>query len=464
MSLNTSPLGATTLQINIGGTSGSNGLLGTSLQNAGLSSNSSLGLGGNSQNDTINQLAGMLTGMMMMMSIMGGGGLSSLLGNGSGSSSNGGLGGGFGGGLGGGLGGLGGGLGSVAGGELGSTLGGGLGTVAGGALGGPLGATVGGSLGSTLGGTAGSTLGGNTGSTLGSSLDQALGLDPTTYGDSSTSGSDSSSGMSPMEQLMKIFAEIMQSMFGDQDGSSSGSSTGSQPTKDEQNAYNKGVTDALTALMGGGLSQSLGNSLGGGSGLGGGTGLGGGSGLGGGTGLGGGSGLGGGLGGGNGLGGKSLQNLSGPADFQQLGNAVGTGVGMKAGIEALNNIGTHSDSSTRSFVNKEDRGMAKEVGQFMDQYPETFGKPQYQKSAGSEAKTDTKSWAEALSKPDDDGMTPSSMDQFSKAKGMIKSAMAGDTGNTNLQARGAGGSSLGIDAMLAGDAINNMALGKLSAA
>lgn len=395
MSLNTSPLGATTLQINIGGAGGSNGLPGTTLQNAGLSPNSSLGLGGSSRNDTINQLAGLLTGMMMM-SMMGSGG-----------------------------------LGSVAGGELGSTLGGGLGTVAGGALGGPLGATVGGSLGSTLGGTAGSTLGGNTGSNLGSSLDQALGLHSPPLGDSPTSGT------SPMEQLMKIFAEIMQSMFGDQDGSSSGSSTGSQPTQEEQKAYSKGVTDALTALIGGGLgqSQSLGNSSGGGNGLDGGT----------------------------GLGSKGLKNLSGPADFQQLGNAVGTGVGMKAGIEALNNIGSHSDSSTRSFINKDDRAMAKEVGQFMDQYPETFGKPQYQKSAGSEAKTDTKSWAEALSKLDD-GMTPSSMDQFSKAKGMIKSAMAGDSGNTNLQARGTGGSSLGIDAMLAGDAINNMALGKLSAA
>lgn len=415
MSLNTSPLGATTLQINIGGAGGSNGLPGTTLQNAGLSPNSSLGLGGSSRNDTINQLAVLLTGMMMM-SMMGSGGLSSLLGNGSGS----------------GLGGMGGGLGSVAGGELGSTLGGGLGTVAGGALGGPLGATVKGSLGSTLGGTAGSTLGGNTGSNLGSSLDQALGLHSPPLGDSPTSGT------SPMEQLMKIFAEIMQSMFGDQDGSSSGSSTGSQPTQEEQKAYSKGVTDALTALIGGGLgqSQSLGNSSGGGNGLDGGT----------------------------GLGSKGLKNLSGPADFQQLGNAVGTGVGMKAGIEALNNIGSHSDSSTRSFINKDDRAMAKEVGQFMDQYPETFGKPQYQKSAGSEAKTDTKSWAEALSKPDDDGMTPSSMDQFSKAKGMIKSAMAGDSGNTNLQARGTGGSSLGIDAMLAGDAINNMALGKLSAA
>jgi len=408
MGMNTSPLGATTLQITIGGAGGSNGLQGTGLQNAGLSANSSLGLGGNSRNDTINQLAGLLTGMMMM-SMMGGGGLSSLLGNDSGSH-----------------------FGSGLGSDLGSMLGGGLGTAAGGALGGPLGAAMGGSLGSTLGGNTGSTLGSNTGSRLGSSLDNALGLDPTPYGDSSTS----SSGMSPMEQLMKIFAEIMQSIFGDQDGSSSGSSTGSQPTQEEQKAYNKGVTDALNTLMGGGLSQGLSNSPGGGTGLDGST----------------------------SLGGKGLKNLSGPADFQQLGNAVGTGVGMKAGIEALNNIGTHSDSSTRSFINKDDRAMAKEVGQFMDQYPETFGKPQYQKSANSEAKTDTKSWADALSKPDDDGMTPSSMDQFSKAKGMIKSAMAGDTGNTNLQARGTGGSSLGVDAMLTGDAINNMALGKLSAA
>ncbi|MCX8960673.1 type III secretion protein HrpN [Erwinia psidii] len=463
MSLNTSPLGATTLQHHISSAGSSNGLLGTSLQNAGLISGSLYG-SGSSQNDTINQLAGMLTGMMMMMSMMGGNGLSGLLGGSSGNGLGSGLGNSFGGsGLGSSLGGVGGGLGSA--------VGGGLGTVAGGAVGGPLGATVGGSLGSTLGGSTGSAVGSGLGSGL-SSLDKALGLSPTTstgssYGNGSslTSGSDSTSGSSPIEQLMKMFAEIMQSMFGDQDGSQ-GSSTGSQPTQDEQNAYNKGVTDALTALMGGGLSQSMGTSaLGGGtgSGQGGGTG----SGLGGGTGsgLGGGTGLGSSsLGAGNGLGGKSLQSLSGAADFEQLGNAVGTGVGMKAGVQALNNIGTHSDSSTRSFINKDDRAMAKEVGKFMDQYPETFGKPQYQKNEGSAAKTDTKSWAEALSKPDDDGMTPGSMDQFNKAKGIIKSAMEGDTGNSNLQARGAGGSSLGFDAVLTGDTINNMALGKLSAA
>lgn len=93
MSLNTSGLGASTMQISIGGAGGNNGLLGTSRQNAGLGGNSALGLGGGNQNDTVNQLAGLLTGMMMMMSMMGGGGL---------------MGGGLGGGLGNGLGGSGG--------------------------------------------------------------------------------------------------------------------------------------------------------------------------------------------------------------------------------------------------------------------------------------------------------------------------------------------------------------------
>jgi hypothetical protein len=366
----------------------SNGLLGPDdPQKAAINA-----MGSRSPDETINQLAGALTGMMMMMSIMGGNG-----------------------------------------------LGGGLGT-AGGALGGQLGDSLGGPLGGTqagqLGGALGTSLGGTGGA--GSSLDQGLGLDPTADG-GGLSGSNGTSGMSPMDQLMKMFAEVMQSMFGDQ-GGTSGRNIGNQPTPDEQDAYKKGVTDALTAVTGGGLSQMQGSGAGGG--MNGSIGL----------------------GGVNGLGGKGLQELNGPADYEQLGGQVGTGVGMKAGIEALNNIGTESDSSTRMFINKEDRGLAKEVGQFMDQYPETFGKPQYQKNPDTEVKTDTKSWAEALSDPDDDGMTPASMEQFNKAKGMIKSAMAGDTGNSNLQARGDGGSSLGIDATMAGDAINNMALGKLGTA
>ncbi len=221
---------------------------------------------------------------------------------------------------------------------------------------------------------------------------------------------------------MKIFADITQSLFGDQDGASGGNA-GRQPSQDEQNAYKKGVTDALTAFMGGGLSQVAGNGSEGG--LDGGMGL----------------------GGGNGLGGKGLQDLSGPADFQQLGNAIGTGVGMKAGIEALNNIGTHSDSSTRSLLTKR---IARWPGSgtVYGSISRNFWQTPVPKNADSAVKTDTKSWAEALSQPDDDGMTPASMEQFNKAKGIIKSAMAGDNGNINLQARGAGGSSMGIDATL----------------
>jgi len=383
MSLNTSPLGIPAMQIPLGD---SNGLPGPNQQNAVLNS-----MGARSTDETINQLAGALTAMMMiMMNIMGGSG-----------------------------------------------LGGGSGT-AGGALGGQLGGTLGGPLdsnqGGQLGGAMGTSLGGTGGAS--SSLDKALGLDPTADG-GGLSGSNGTFGMSPMDQLMKMFAEVIQSMFGYQ-GDTSGRGTGNQPTPDEQNAYTKGVTDALTALMGGGLSQMQGSGNGGG--------------------------MNGSIGLGNGLGGKGLQELNGPADYEQLGVGVGTGVGMKAGIEALNNIGTESDSSTRTFINKDDRGLAKEVGQFMDQYPEIFGKPQYQKTPYSEVKTDTKSWAEALSDPDDDGMTPASMEQFNKAKGMIKSAMEGDTGNSNMQARGDGGSSLAIDATMTGDVINNMALDKLGTA
>lgn len=389
MSLNLSSLGLPTLQITPYGAGSSNGLIGIGPQVGALKSNSGLRLG-NSQNDTINQLAGLLTGMMLMMSIMGGNGMQGVcLGNGFGGP--------------GGFGGLGGPGGFGGPGDFGDF----------GGLGG---------LGGLGGGNIGSAPGTGFGNTIPSSLDKVLGIDSNSYSNNSTLGkdltscTDSSSGSTPQQQLSKIFDEVMQNIFGDHGNSS----TGSKPTQDEQDAYKKGVIDALTALMGGGLSQNMGTGLG-----------------------------------------NGLPGLKGPFDFQALGNAVGTGVGMKAGIEALNSIGTHSDSSTRSFINERDRGLAKEVGHFMDQYPEVFGKPQYQKNGHSAVKTDTKSWAEALSNPDDDGMTPGSIDQFNKAKGMIKSAMMGDTGNSNLQAHGAGGSSLGVDATLTGDVINNMALGKM---
>ncbi|ACT06760.1 Harpin family protein [Dickeya chrysanthemi Ech1591] len=200
----------------------------------------------------------------------------------------------------------------------------------------------------------------------------------------------------------------------------------SQMTQGNMNAFGSGVNNALSSILGNGLGQAM-----------------------------------------NGfsqpsLGAGGLQGLGGAGAFSQLGNAIGMGVGQNAALGALSNVSTHVDGNNRHFVDKEDRGMAKEIGQFMDQYPEIFGKPQYQKDNWSSAKTDDKSWAKALSKPDDDGMTGASMDKFRQAMGMIKSAVAGDTGNTNLNLRGAGGASLGIDAAVVGDKIANMALGKLA--
>ncbi|MCA7013222.1 harpin HrpZ family protein [Dickeya dadantii] len=200
----------------------------------------------------------------------------------------------------------------------------------------------------------------------------------------------------------------------------------SQMTQGNMNAFGSGLNNALSSILGNGLGQAMGGfsplSLGAGG----------------------------------------LQGLNGAGAFNQLGNAIGMGVGQNAALNALGNVSTHVDGNNRHFVDKEDRGLAKEIGQFMDQYPEIFGKPQYQKDGWSSAKTDDKSWANALSKPDDDGMTGASMDKFRQALGMIKSAVAGDTGNTNLNLRGAGGASLGIDAAVVGDKIANMSLGKLA--
>ncbi|WJY17216.1 type III secretion protein HrpN [Pectobacteriaceae bacterium CE90] len=200
-----------------------------------------------------------------------------------------------------------------------------------------------------------------------------------------------------------------------------------QQTADNMNAFSGGMGNSLSSIMGNGLSQassgfspmSLGNG--------------------------------------------GLQGLSSSSDFGQLGSALGMGVGQNAGLQALGNISTHKDGNNRHFVDKEDRSVAKEVGQLMDQYPEIFGKPEYQKDGWSSAKQDDKSWAKALSKPDDDGMTEASMNKFRQAVGVLKSAIAGDTGNSNLNLRGAGGASLGIDAAMVGDKITNMALNKLAA-
>ncbi|AJC66511.1 MULTISPECIES: harpin HrpN [Dickeya] len=259
---------------------------------------------------------------------------------------------------------------------------------------------------------------------------QALGAKQGAGGGQGAGNATSASGSDPLSDM---FQKILNTLLGSstangmmKQGDQKSLLNGNQMTPDNMDAFSKGMGNALSSILGNGLGQAMGGV----SGL--------------------------------SLGAGGLQGLSGAGAFNQLGNAIGMGLGQNAALNALSNVSTHVDGNNRHFVDKEDRGLAKEVGQFMDQYPEIFGKPQYQKDNWSSAKTDDKSWAKALSKPDDDGMTGASMDKFRQALGMIKSAVAGDTGNTNLNLRGAGGASLGIDAGVVGDKIANMALGKLA--
>ncbi|MFP1934538.1 type III secretion protein HrpN [Lonsdalea quercina] len=254
-----------------------------------------------------------------------------------------------------------------------------------------------------------------------------------------TGGTGTKSGLSPIdtqntEAVDKLFAKALENLLGSdtvnslsQSGNSGALLSDSQATPANKAAYSQGVKDALTLLLGNNAGGSAGtlSSLS--------------------------------------LGGNGLQGLSTTSDFTQLGNAVGSGVGKNAGLQALNNIDTHRDGVDRNFVNKEDRGTAKIIGQLMDQYPEIFGKPEYQKDNASSPVQDDKSWAQALSKPDDDGMTSESMDKFKQAVGMVKSVLGGDNGNTNLNLRGAGGSLLGIDAAVAGEKITHLSLSELTA-
>ncbi|PAU60058.1 hypothetical protein [Pseudomonas indica] len=310
--------------------------------------------------------------------------------------------------------------------------------------------------------------------------------------------------------LLKMLAEFMDASngaYGKPDGKAGNwkdeLTENDTVNQQERDAFGQGLKDALSmfldqaineaimgaalgSMLGGGLGGGLGNMLGGGLGgglgdmLGGGLGGGLGNMLGGGLGGGLGSMLGGGLGGGlgdnlfgnnpfaggtnstpfgenpfaGGLSGLGSSLLGGGlSGMAQTGMGFGLDLASHMSLQKLSDIGTHVDGQNRHFINEENRGTAKEIGKFMDQHPEIFGKPEYQKDGG-DVKTDTKSWAEALSNPDDDGMTGESMDKFHKATNIMKDVMLGDTSQCPSKATAG-------DAMLA---ISNIASEGLSSA
>ncbi len=293
------------------------------------------------------------------------------------------------------------------------------------------------------------------------------------------------SGKTSENPLLQMLAEFMDSASGAY-GTPHGQagnwkdelSENDTVNKQEFDAFKQGLTDALTSMLDqslnnaimnlgmgmlGGLMGGMGGmnplgGLGGGNPFGGIGGMGGGSPFGGMGGMGGGSPFGGmgGMGGGSPFGGMGGMNPfaggmaglggallgGGMGGMAQTGMGFGLGMGNHIGMNSLNEIGTHKDGDNRHFVNEEDRGTAREIGKFMDQHPEIFGKPEYQKDGGS-VKGDDKSWAEALSNPDDDGMTGDSMNKFLDAKNIVKDVMLGDTSRTS-------GTAMAGDALLAG--------------
>ncbi|EJF29280.1 MULTISPECIES: Hrp/hrc type III secretion system-Hrp elicitor/effector region-harpin/ elicitor of hypersensitivity reaction [Enterobacteriaceae] len=136
--------------------------------------------------------------------------------------------------------------------------------------------------------------------------------------------------------------------------------------------------------------------------------------------------------------------------FNQLGNNMGSQLGSKMGLQALDDV--KSDTSGLSLMGsgKVDGGSKEtraEIGKYMDQHPEIYGKPQ---SAGAgipglvHVGKGPSSWEDALknSKP----LSGDSLKAFQSAKNDLKTSMVGGSIPGSATAPGNGSSSLLVNA------------------
>ncbi|NIF32629.1 type III secretion protein [Enterobacter sp. Cy-643] len=136
--------------------------------------------------------------------------------------------------------------------------------------------------------------------------------------------------------------------------------------------------------------------------------------------------------------------------FNQLGNNMGSQLGSKMGLQALDDV--KSDTSGLSLMGsgKVDGGSKEtraEIGKYMDQHPEIYGKPQ---SAGAgipglvHIGKGPSSWEDALknSKP----LSGDSLKAFQSAKNDLKTSMVGGSIPGSATAPGNGSSSLLVNA------------------
>ncbi|QKJ86332.1 hypothetical protein PMPD1_1373 [Paramixta manurensis] len=176
---------------------------------------------------------------------------------------------------------------------------------------------------------------------------------------------------------------------------------------------------------------------------------------------------------GNGLSGTGGPTMNTPLspqnanDFTQLGNSIGGQMGSKAGLEALNDVGTGANKGIEALLSgghggKVDGGSKEtraEIGKFMDQHPEVFGKPQMPQGAHMKG-DESSSWEDALKngKP----LSDDSLKQFQTAKNDLKTSMIGGSIPTPPGAAPGGSALLNADAQLANSNIKQDAIKAMS--
>lgn len=154
-------------------------------------------------------------------------------------------------------------------------------------------------------------------------------------------------------------------------------------------------------------------------------------------------------------------NPQSASDFLQAGSVIGSQLGSKAGLEALNDVNVSTKKGPGHFaaldptgllggnkVTGGSKGTREEIGKFMDQHPEVFGKPKSPLGIDN-----PKNWADALK--NSKSLDENSLKQFQTAKNDLKSVMAGIPIPTSPNTPPGSASLLNADAQLYSSHIKN---------
>jgi hypothetical protein len=146
----------------------------------------------------------------------------------------------------------------------------------------------------------------------------------------------------------------------------------------------------------------------------------------------------------------SISGNNASSSYNQLGNTMGSQLANKMGLQALDNVTADTGGLSFNGSGKVDGGTADsraQIGKFMDQHPEIYGKPQGDGSSSgkiADAGKSPSSWEDALK--DSQPLSADSLKAFQSAKNDLKTSMVGGQIQGNGGAPGDGSSSLLMNA------------------